>query len=227
MAHEEFEFAIERRRHGAVEDAQAHEALDRHLAECAACRSYDTELAAEDLGLAKMFSLHARDLDLNAVQARAERALRWSRRWPYLAPLPPLGVLALQLSVNGWAHGWWVRGWRSILVHVLIFAFFGGIAAIVRYSLSRSASLAGEARFARIGALRFCRETLDASIAHARLAAWLLPSGAVAIAGLSWCIQDRESALASAILVPFFLAAAGWFYFFRLPRLRRERQELA
>jgi len=221
MPHDEFEIAIESRLHEALSPHESI-ALAEHLSACESCRDYDARARSENLGLASLFARQESRVDLRSAQASADRALRRARQMRYVWPLLAVGFFALQLGVTAWA-----RASTPSAGRVLIHALFAALAAMGASALARETSTASEARLAHIGALHFYRQTILTSIRTSKRLLCMGPVLAALIAGVAACVWDRETRLVVEIFVPLLLAATGWTYFVRLPRLRRESHELS
>ncbi len=100
--HDEFELAIEMRKHGALEAAATH-ALDHHLAACASCRRY-AEIADEsDAQLATLATGASAKLDWTEHRAQIERLRRASDTRDLLPLVLSLVALGLVASLGfGW-----------------------------------------------------------------------------------------------------------------------------
>jgi hypothetical protein len=106
-----------------------------------------------------------------------------------------------------------------------LLALFAPLLAFLWWTCARDHVRTQEAHLARAGALAFYRDTVERSIRRVKRSLWLVPL-LLAMLWLDWGAEDPEIRMVTMIFSPLYLAIIAWSYFVRLPRLRREREEL-
>ena len=215
MNHEEAQIAIERRRRGALDEAEVR-ALDAHLAECAECRDYGALSSATEENMTSQTATGLNALDWTTLTSRLHRMVDRTalQTWVCFVAVACGIPLVLLPSLSHFVH----------LVGGILLV--GGVGALVSpLSLARR-------RFARLAMtapkgelLVAWRAELDRRIRQ-RLRTIVVNLVAV---GLTVAVEwDDARASRSLFIALWMLVIADGAYavFYALPRLRRERAEL-
>jgi hypothetical protein len=236
MDHDEFEIAIEQRLRGAL-DADHIVALDRHLVDCEACRSYEARARAERAALADLFASRASATNWTRFEARAKREIR---RQQYIWPAFMAAIAAQSLVVGIWGDH------RHIAYHLLFFAILAPLYALAGSSLGRYFARKAEAtvarELARVGALALYKKGLDSKISLTRRLPWISWVVLVCWVALLFLLgvwsfhggplqghfeyySDRSLVVDTMILALITFASTIWSIV-QLPRLLRARGEM-
>jgi hypothetical protein len=228
-AHEEFEIASLRRARGAL-DAAASARLAAHLASCGACRSFAATAEATQAALRGRVVAAAGGRDWDRVRA----AFRARRRHRTRATRTGLAMLTAIVALETWAFG---PAWGAALgVFALVVLVFGLFRTILP-----NARRAREAERVDAELLDFFRRDLDHEIEELRRSKPLLPVVlwiyALLVLVTAGLVAKRlwithEPVEWPELLVPVVVVTGVWVPIWRrvrvsLPRLERERQELA
>jgi hypothetical protein len=217
MACDEFEIAIEMRLRGALEDAAQ---LDRHLAGCGACRSYEALAKRTETTMTAVTSHGLDRIDWHALDGRIRRLGRYYRLaiWRSIVglvvvlPLLVFFTMPPEIRAFGWVFG---AGLGALIV---------GGTTLKRRRWIREAEAAARTNEDQ---LAFWRRDVDRRIRVSRLAALQVACAPLFVLAL-WPLRDAvRPAFLLTVGVAVFAAGQGlWWLLWKAPRLRRERAEL-
>ncbi|CAN5344279.1 hypothetical protein BH11MYX1_BH11MYX1_36210 [soil metagenome] len=223
--HDDYEIAIEQRRHGAL-DSEGVARLDEHLASCSACAAFAD------------VSHHTED-EMRQQAAAATTRVDWSKIERYLASRSKqdrikhvqLVGFAVMIFVIMGVFALRARSWHHAVAPLVVGCFFLLVlfttAEILRRRSKRLATEVTTAARTKAGLLEFYRRQLDREIvAHRRavpisIAICFLWTGPLLLGSppLPTIVLDVGAAVA-------LLVAVAWDRLVRLPRLRKERAAL-
>jgi hypothetical protein len=219
---EQLEVAIEKRLHGAL-DTESAQALERHLASCAACRAFEALATKTEETMTTAARSHNSAMQWTDVKSRLDRMIAARRRLTVRGAAIALvvtGAAVLVLGEPGLAAGSVAAIVAAAATVILANALHGR--ALVRPSRLRG--LEGGDLF------DFYRRQLDREILSARISRLALPLVGAAVvtaaASLSGGAQ-RWTAVGAAVAAALYcVAKAVLLHFVELPRLERERDQL-
>jgi len=224
---EGFEIAIEMRLHGAA-DQDASGRLDAHLATCEACRQFENEVKTSE----KTMRERARPLESSFDDARLRAKIRRAQRNPWITPLLVAAGFFSFIAIaalDSWLYG---RPF-AFAKYPRVVVFFAAVTALfVLRSAQTVFGLWWSGRHKenllpvlrrdvtrRIRAILFASLVMG-TLALFNLALWLVSSFSP-LADLTW------KAWPAFLLLGCLIGGALYGFRVALPRLRRERAELA
>lgn len=225
---EGFEIAIEMRLHGAA-DAEASRRLDAHLATCAACGAFESEARQVEESMKGDTENLDLNVDWNRLRSRVRRIKNENWYLPaglFISLLTFVGALSVVRRTPG--------AWGAVapLAGLLLAGFLVGLFV----SLRRAGARLREARKAEEtpdGLLAYGRKELDERIRGLSIGWLIMPLGAAPLLGLTAWNAHRAGfsgpvLVLSDWLLPFLFVGLGLHSrFVELPKLKRERAELA
>lgn len=217
---DDFEIAIEMRRHGALDgDGEASARLDAHLLDCGRCRAFEAAARRTEAAMQGAADAAVRAVDWEAV----ERALgRWRRR--QRAALGAFAFLLLALLAEAaafWRHD---GPARDVGPAVALSAALLAVAAAASLRRTRRLALAGRTE----ETLALLRGDLRARLRALRVLLWALPLYGLGAAWLAATAADLgvggRAALACCALAVAPVAIFAWRV--KRPALLRELADL-
>ncbi len=216
MACEEFEVAIEKRRHGALEEPER-AVLERHLSGCASCRAFDETVRRTEGAMASITESAVGAVDWTKVE-RGIRAGLSRVVFGFVALLLAAGISA---ALAAWAAP--ARAAHRAITVLLALApvalLYGAVALVAARRLVRldrgGEMLRTYERMLR-GRVRVLAVLRFAAAGVAAVAIW---------SALDLAAGDRARVVLG-IEAAVLIGVTAWVQLYRLPRLRRELSEL-
>lgn len=225
---EGFQIAIEMRLHGAA-DPNASKRLDLHLSSCPECRDFEATAKETENTMRIDADRVGKTIDWAQLRGRVHKLMKWKSPSGAAATIC-LAFLAIQAMrwIDSWVLGQpftgpdWTVTFAWLLTMIALFFFFNG----------RRLREAKRAQASREKLIEFYRKELDRQIRETRLtlAGLAILGCLVAFPLVSELHRGLSSLkfLSSSLLFEAFLVGSFLFAYLReLPRLRRERTELA
>jgi hypothetical protein len=224
---EGFEIAIEMTLHGAA-DREASERLDAHLATCEACRQFEMEVKTSE----KTMRERARPLESSFDDARLRAKIRRAQRNPWITPLLVAAGFFSFIAIaalDSWLYG---RPF-AFAKYPRVVVFFAAVTAL--FVMRSAQTVFGLRRAERRGEdlVPTLRKDVDRRF-RATLFANIVIGGLALFNLLLWPFMTpspgaglTRQGIGFVLFVAGLLGGAIYGFAVALPRLRRERAELA
>jgi Putative zinc-finger len=211
--HDEFETAIEQRRHGAL-DPEGAARLDEHLASCSECGAFATLTTQTEDAMRQQAAAALEGIDWSWIETAVVEWRAKTRRSFWIGVISTLAVLP-SLLYSASAFGYVASAGLAIGV-------------VISYRHSRRALVAShDAETSHGSLLQFYRERVTREIVLRRRGLVFLFAFAIALVAAVLAMRFSFSQRVFAIgIATMFVAGGAWSAFVKLPRLKRERATL-
>jgi predicted anti-sigma-YlaC factor YlaD len=211
--HDDFETAIEQRRHGAL-DPEGAARLDEHLASCSACGAFATVTTQTENEMRQQAAAAIEGLDWSWIEKSVVEWRTKTRRSFWIGVISTLAVLP------------------SLLSHASAFGYVASVGLAIGVVMSyrhhrRTLVESHDAESSHGSLLQFYRERVDREIVVRRRGLAFLVAFAIAIVAVAFTMRFSFSTRVFAIgIATMFVAGGAWSAFVKIPRLRREHAAL-
>jgi hypothetical protein len=211
--HDDFETAIEQRRHGAL-DPEGAARLDEHLASCSECGAFATLTTQTEGEMRQQAAAAIEGIDWTWIEKGVVEWRAKTRRSFWIGVISTLAVLP-SLLYSASAFGYLAS--VGLAIGVAISYRHGRRALVESHDAARS----------RGSLLPFYRERVAREIVLRRRGLAFLVAFAIAIVAVAFTMRFSFSVRIFALGIATMIVAGGaWSAFVKIPRLRREREAL-
>jgi hypothetical protein len=211
--HDDFETAIEQRRHGAL-DPEGAARLDEHLASCLACGAFATLTTQTEDEMRQQAAAAIEGIDWSWIEKGVVEWRAKTRRSFWIGVISTLAVLPSLLYT------------ASVFGYVASVGLAIGVAVSYRHD-RRALVESHDAERSHGSLLQFYRGRVAREIVLRRRGLAFLFAFAIAIVAVAFTMRLSSSTRIFAIgLATMFVAGGAWSAFVTIPRLRRERAAL-